>query len=336
MNNLKYLPSDKKFGIVKGYAFNEIIREKYPYLHIVNVDNIQEGLKKVSDGKLFGFIDTLSSTGYAIQKDFVEKLKITGIFKERWELGIGVRNDKPMLFEILEKCVKNLSPQEKQRIFSKYIAISYGKKIDYRLIMQILFGAFVILMFFVYHNRKLSFLNKELKKLKDELENQETHDPLTNLYNRRYFNNIAKDVMQIALREHKKLSVLMIDIDFFKKINDTYGHSVGDEVIKKLAFLLIENTRKNDITARFGGEEFVVLLPNTDIDGAVNIAEKIRQASEQEIIKVNENAHFSFTVSVGVSEILDEDEDIEVVLKRADKALYKAKESGRNRVVRYE
>jgi len=173
----------------------------------------------------------------------------------------------------------------------------------------------------------------ELEEAKKQLKEQANRDYLTGLYNRRYFNEIAQDLIRISKREQKPFSVIMLDIDKFKTINDTYGHSVGDDVIKTLSNTIIETVRESDIVSRFGGEEFALLLPFTDKNGALNIAERIRKNVENKKIITHEGNIVQFTVSLGVDAILTTDKNIEQALTRADSALYMAKESGRNRVV---
>ncbi|WP_455755835.1 transporter substrate-binding domain-containing diguanylate cyclase [Sulfurimonas sp.] len=333
-DDFKYLKNEK-VGIVKGYAFNEIIRREYPNIKVVNVDNLKDGLQKVANGELFGFIDTMASIGYIFQKKFVGELKIAGKFEEKWELGIGVRNDDLELLSIFERVIKNLSPELKQTIFSKYIAIKYEKMTDYEFLTEILIVVFIFMAIGVYHNRKLSLVNKQLENLQEKLQEQANRDPMTNLYNRRYFHDVANDITHIAKRKETDTGIIMIDIDNFKSINDKYGHSIGDSVIKQLGLLLIEHTRESDIVARFGGEEFVVLLPNTDIDGSMHIASILREVVQKESIYIDENNFLKYTVSLGVDNMLHEDKDIEKTLNRADEALYAAKNSGKNKVVRY-
>ncbi|WP_024955509.1 GGDEF domain-containing protein [Sulfurospirillum arcachonense] len=167
--------------------------------------------------------------------------------------------------------------------------------------------------------------------MQEELKKQANHDYLTNLYNRRYFNEIAQNLIKIENRENKPLSIIMIDIDNFKYINDTYGHTIGDDVIKLLAFLLKKHTRDSDITARYGGEEFVILLPSTNQNGAIKIAEHIRTTVENQNISINTDKYINFTISLGVSSLNHKNELISEILNRADKALYSAKENGKNK-----
>jgi diguanylate cyclase (GGDEF)-like protein len=158
-------------------------------------------------------------------------------------------------------------------------------------------------------------------------------DPMTHLYNRRYIRKVSKFILDLAKRNEIDSSVLMLDIDNFKSINDTFGHDVGDEVIISLAAILQEESRNSDVLSRWGGEEFVILLPATNIDGALIIAEKIRKAIEEFVIKTGDVQELKFTVSIGISQVNKEkDISIENSINRADKALYKAKDSGKNRV----
>ncbi|MBF0264913.1 MAG: GGDEF domain-containing protein [Gammaproteobacteria bacterium] len=180
---------------------------------------------------------------------------------------------------------------------------------------------------------------RELEESKAELKLLASTDPMTGLYNRRYFKDVSEHIFNISKRENKSLSVLMLDIDKFKRINDTFGHQKGDEVIMLLASILQKHARKSDIISRFGGEEFLILLPETAIDGANTIAEKIRTNIRTLDIEVEvekdkiEVISITFTVSAGVSTInFNQDLNIEAAINRADKALYQAKESGRNRV----
>ena len=161
-------------------------------------------------------------------------------------------------------------------------------------------------------------------------------DSMTGLYNRRYFNEVSNTLLSLAKRESKKLSALMVDIDKFKLINDTNGHIFGDDVIKDIAHILLNITRESDVVVRFGGEEFIILLPNTNIEGASLIAKKIRAAIEDKKLILEDETVVDFTVSIGVAECdYEKDDDIDSLVHRVDVAMYDAKRSGRNKVVVY-
>ena len=182
----------------------------------------------------------------------------------------------------------------------------------------------------------LARVNRELQlqDLQKKLKELASTDPMTRLYNRRFFTTMASHSLDLAKRNKKTLSLVMIDIDKFKNVNDTYGHQVGDDVIIHLANVFLENKRDSDIVCRYGGEEFVILFPNTSIEGAKKVAEKIREKVEASTINLAANKSLKYTISLGVAQVEVESEiNIEQALKRADDALYEAKESGRNRVV---
>jgi len=154
-------------------------------------------------------------------------------------------------------------------------------------------------------------------------------DELTGLYNRRFFNEHFTQSLSAARRYSFPLSLIMADIDKFKTVNDTYGHAAGDKVLKAFADILRTVGRTEDICARWGGEEFIILLGHTSCAGAIIVAERVRSVMEAECQRITSIA---VTVSLGVAE-LNGDEDAEALLKRADSALYRAKDEGRNRVV---
>lgn len=177
--------------------------------------------------------------------------------------------------------------------------------------------------------QKVQERTQELEIANNELIKLARYDALTGLHNRRAFNNYIEYLFEQMSRTHQVYAVLLMDIDFFKKVNDTYGHEVGDHVLQCVAELLPSAIRTTDFVARFGGEEFVVLLPATALDQAVLVAEKIRQTIAQETIIENH----PITASIGVSIATQQDAEVNDTIRRADKCLYIAKEQGRNRVV---
>lgn len=159
-------------------------------------------------------------------------------------------------------------------------------------------------------------------------------DPLTNLHNRRYFDMHFTSVYEKAVRTDKPVTAMMCDIDKFKDINDTHGHDVGDAVIREVANRIYKNVRTVDIACRFGGEEFVVIMPDTDTAYASLVAERIRREIEEHPVITRKGAkQIHTTISIGLSSINTEGDSAEDLLKRADRALYAAKSAGRNMVM---
>ena len=174
-------------------------------------------------------------------------------------------------------------------------------------------------------------LDQAIKHSKD-LETKLNQDPLTKIYNRRAYHKRIQSEMDRLLRYQTIFSILVLDIDFFKKVNDTYGHAIGDKCLQEIARRTGPVLRKNDMLARYGGEEFVIVMPETDATGAATVAEKIRQTIEK-IEFIYKEKTIKMTVSIGVSQATPEDKMHEKVFERADAALYRAKNEGRNRVV---
>jgi diguanylate cyclase (GGDEF)-like protein len=173
--------------------------------------------------------------------------------------------------------------------------------------------------------------NIELLEYIKDLKYIATRDYLTGLYNRRHFFEIGDRLFNRALRSQKNLAVAITDIDFFKRVNDTYGHDAGDIVLKKISEIFLNSFRANDLIARFGGEEFCFLLPDVDVHEAQAIFENLRRKIEQQPIVLNVDTTLNITTSIGVCTIVEK--NLEFALSKADNLLYEAKKSGRNRVI---
>ena len=187
---------------------------------------------------------------------------------------------------------------------------------------------------FIYDNTSLSETNAKLNDLNHELQELSHRDYLTGLYNRRFFAEESARTILLSLRNNSQFSIISMDIDKFKKINDKYGHVAGDNVIITVADKLQELIRKSDIAARFGGEEFILLLNEISSENAVKVAENMRQIIEDLEVVYEENK-IKFTLSFGVAQFdtFKDNNEIQNTIARADKALYEAKNSGRNKVI---
>ncbi len=218
----------------------------------------------------------------------------------------------PRLFERVGKTVERtvVAPEDS---WATYLEIKeYLLKVD-----EILKGYLIIA-------RDVS----EKKKAEEALKEQALYDSLTGAYNKRVFYEYLAMLMEGARRYNEPLSVAVFDIDDFKKINDTYGHLFGDRVLFEFAKIVRNNIRRSDVFGRIGGEEFAVVFPKTNVDGAHVVAERIRREIEPHLF-----VHATkVTVSIGLAQ-MKKDDTPETLIARADSALYKAKRSGKNRVV---
>ena len=187
--------------------------------------------------------------------------------------------------------------------------------------------------------QKLEESTKEIEALRKNLEqvtNASQRDFLTGVYNRRTFEQLFDEQLLVSREQKAELSLLMLDIDHFKRFNDKFGHLLGDEVLKTVAHALTNTLKGRDIVARFGGEEFIIMLPETPIEGAVRVAEMIRSTiASKELKQRNTGENYgTITVSIGVSRLRLDSDTLPTLIKRADDALYRAKRDGRNRVNR--
>jgi polar amino acid transport system substrate-binding protein len=302
----KYISQINSFAVGKSFTAYKMMKKYYPDKKYLLVKDSFEAIDKVLDDKVECAVDILPVMAWILNKKHYKDLRITKLTPFKFELQVLLRKDLFYLKPIIDHAIDSISKEEKREIVNRYIGqINIIHRNDNKTII----GIFILVLIFVSVISLFKILKYKNKAYKDKL---------TNINNR-----MALDK---ELNKIKKGSIIYFDIDFFKKINDKYGHDMGDYVLKEISKLVAENIRSNDIFGRWGGEEFLIILPNTPFESALKVAEKIR--------KVVENYNFkgiNVTISLGVSEII-ENEQIEYAIKRADEALYEAKKSGRNQV----
>ncbi len=186
-------------------------------------------------------------------------------------------------------------------------------------------------------NHKLTLQAEELQRINSELETLAITDPLTGLYNRRYFERVTRSDLALSARHGDINSILIIDVDHFKRVNDTYGHKIGDHVLIEISRLIAKSLRRSDLVCRMGGEEFIVLCRRTECDESIRIGEKIRHAIASRSFQVAEGTWAPVTVSIGVVTfpIGKDEKAIEDYIAQADLALYRSKSMGRNCVTHF-
>ncbi len=437
----------RKVGIVKNYAFKEVLKRRNPNVEIIDVEDAKDGLEKVRSGELFGYVDVMSAIGYTMQKNSIYDLKIAGKLEFNVDLSIASRNDEPLLNSIMQKGLNSLSENEIRTIYGKWVSIKVSQDIDYTLFWQLSALFIVILLLVLYRNRSVSLINRKLKRAHLELQEQQkmvdryviilttdtegviidaNHayckalgydkteligndhslirhpdmpedvfeqmwltikknrpwqgevknlrkdkkdiwfsmniepiikygvklgyraiceditdkkrieelsitDKLTGLYNRLRLDEILNMKEKEFKRYKIVFSVIILDIDNFKSVNDIYGHNVGDYVLQTLSNILKNNIRETDFLGRWGGEEFVIVCENTNLEGAYTLAESLRKKVEDTEFETVGHK----TISLGVAEF-KEDDTISGIFKRVDDALYAAKRSGKNKAIKSE
>ncbi len=240
-------------------------------------------------------------------------------FMEYHREEVELRSDPVRMFEVISTPIFNSSGDLEGRVILAY-DITERKKLENQLTAA---------------NRELQTQLEENERLRAQLQEQAIRDPLTGVFNRRYFTEALESEIARAARENTSFSLIILDVDHFKKVNDTHGHKCGDLVLKSLASFLMENTRRSDIVCRFGGEEFVILMPDAAVDDARERAELFRKKFEA-LLHTYEDEQIRATFSVGVASFPIHAGSGESLLVAADEALYRSKAEGRNRVSVFE
>jgi polar amino acid transport system substrate-binding protein len=268
-------------------------------------------------------------------------IRITGKIEGQRLLRTGVRNDDPILLSVMQKAVASLDQDDHQDIRRRWSPSSVQTKEDYTLALWILGVSVLLLSFMVYRQITLRRYNVRIQEAFEEkekanlallektalLEKISITDPLTQVYNRLKINTILQHELQRVRRYGGNFSILLLDLDHFKDVNDTYGHPVGDQVLKTVVKVIQDGLRSTDSLGRWGGEEFMVICPETKLRNAVLVAENIRRQIASTLFDVVGQQN----ISVGVT-MHQPGDTLEAMVMRADEALYQAKDAGRDQV----
>jgi polar amino acid transport system substrate-binding protein len=321
INSIKEL-GNKRIALVKNFALVEMLKQQSANINILEVKNIKEGLEKVEQDEAYAFIGSMPTIVYTKQKYNIPNIKISGKIESDLLAKIAIRNDEKILQSILNKAINSLKEEDTERIVNKWITIIKDKEFNTKLFIQIVISLIIIfviivIILIVRSNRKLSAVNKKL-----EISSQT--DKLTSLYNRAKLDTILEQEIKYKKRYETSLSLIIADIDYFKNINDTYGHVIGDIILKEFAHIISKNIRETDYVGRWGGEEFILIFPQTKDSDAHIITENLRKIIEEN----NFYNNIKITASFGINECKDDNPT--KCVSKADKALYEAKNSNRN------
>ncbi len=324
INDLSDL-SGRAIAIPALYAFAELLREDYPDLDLVEVTDIDAGLAMVRSGEVFGYIGTLATIGYKLQTEYGGELRITGDSGKSWDMGVAVREDRPMLHGIMQKAVATITEEQRRDINNKWIAVRYDQRVDYTLLWQVsaVFALLILAGGLLY--LKQAGLKRKLESAYEQAERLAVTDKLTGIFNRHRLDQALEEETRKAERYEETFGVLILDIDHFKPINDRFGHRAGDTVLREFVDVLRHNCRQTDILGRWGGEEFLIIAPHAEKATLLTLAEKLRTAIEATTFRDVERV----TTSIGAS-VYQHGDNPDTLIKRADDALYEAKRQGRN------
>lgn len=310
--------SGKRIGVLAKSAFHDVLVNRYKSSAIEPVNSYLVGLRLLKAGKIDALAGADANLSHLIKENLITDITITDLLHDNWDIGIAVSKETPYLLNILNKSIDAISPEQHKAIENNWIQIEYKHTVDYRVLWWILAVVLIIGLFVIYRMIRISTYNRVLKSIADK-------DALTGILSRRKLRSELESFINLSERHSWPLSLLFFDIDDFKKINDQHGHAAGDKVLIELTQLVAKSTRKSDGFGRWGGEEFLFIMLETDVDAAVNIAEKIRMKIEAFPFSLGQQ----ITCSFGVAQF-ESGENLEAFVSRADTGLYEAKNSGKN------
>ena len=339
---------NQKFGIVKGYAYETILKVKYPNLQLVPVQNIEEGLELVKKGQIFGFIDNLATVGYHIQNDYIGQLKISGKFNEIWDLGIGTRNDEPILNTIFEKVTNDISSNHLQQITNKWIPIEYQKEFDYKLLYELLAVILVLTSIGIifYRDYLLKRLNAQLnEKIKIEIEKNEEKNRI--LIQQSRMASMGEMLENIAHQWRQPLSTISVAASGmeikkeFSSLSDKEFFEAIDHIKKSTQYLsntiddfrsfFSKNKKTSQINISDTIEKSLELMGNSFLHHKINLVKNLKSIEttslENELIQVlmnilvNAKDALRHTVSAEKYIFIDvEEKDNQIVIQVKDNA----------------
>ncbi|WP_435793911.1 diguanylate cyclase [Neptuniibacter pectenicola] len=305
-------------GVIDKSAFHEILATRYPKMKIISVDHVVEGLRMLQAGQIDGFVGAAASIAHIAKEFQISDIAISDELRDSWDFSIAVKNDIPYLQNIINKSIASITPDEQESIVNRWVVVEYKHTVDYTIIWIVLGVGAVLALAGLYRYLQILSYSKVLKTIAEK-------DALTGIYSRHKLRSELESFTELAARHNWSLSVIFFDIDNFKQINDSLGHDVGDKVLVRLSKLIAGMSRKTDRFGRWGGEEFLFLMLETDLDKGHRIAEKFRV----EICKYKFGLPVDVTCSFGVAQY-KRDESIEHWISRADQAMYQAKHEGKN------
>jgi len=329
-------------AVVKDYAAEELLKQHYPNITILEVNTPLEGLTAVSQGKALGYVDNIAVVAYHIRSGGLTNIQISGETPFRADVSMGIRKDWPELYSILQKILVTMDPKTQEKFKNSWLNVDYKTEIQWQRVTIIVVPVILFALLILLYNRKLKHLNlqmnntnialvstqHDLEKTNRKLKTLSATDYLTNTYNRKYLDQILNKEISRSIRYQTPLSLFMMDLDNFKQVNDLYGHLIGDEVLIKTAESITKQIREADTFGRWGGEEFMLICPNTNQNQAYHLAAKLLTTVKS--IKFEQG--FTQTISIGVA-TLNKEETTYHFVERADNYLYKAKQLGKDQVI---
>ncbi len=325
------LLENKTLLVLKDKTIYNKLKRTYPNLLFVYSNDYDNALKQVNKKKAFAVIGNLSILSHKLVDNNLDKLKISGTIPFESNLRFELDKRDERLRDILNKAIKRIEQNEIKRIKNKYKLVLYKEVKDYTWIYKYLLPLVILILISLFTNNRMRKEIKRRKVTENRLIDNANKDSLTKVSNRRKIEKVmSKLVKEAKENQGFEFSIIFLDIDDFKYINDTFGHSIGDDILVKFANIISLSIRKSDYIARWGGEEFIIILPNTNSENAYKLALNLKDLINNKDFGISKE----ITSSFGISQYCKGDTKTEII-KRADEAMYYIKRNGKNNIKCY-
>ena len=331
-NNKNLIPNlsilkGEKLALLKGSDIYQKLKLNYPNLDLVFVQTKEEGFELLRTEEVFGFIDNILSLSHTIIKDDLRNIKISATLPYNLEIRLATNKENSVFIDIINKVIPLIKNEEKEEIIRKYQLILFKNVSDYtwvyKYVVPLLFTILIVLLV----NNKMRKEIRKRRKAEKALQDFASRDSLTSIFNRGKIDFLIKEEILKTKNQEDTFTIIFFDIDDFKLINDDFGHIKGDEVLIEISKIISKNIRNTDVLGRWGGEEFIILLPKTTSNKAFILADSLRQLVSQYDFGIKRK----ITISLGITQYSKKDTRVDLI-HRADKAMYLVKETGKNAV----
>ncbi len=312
LSNLKHV----QIGVLKNLNIISTLQKEYSNIEFIPIESTETGINKLEKNEIFALIDDLYTISHKMNKDY-SSLKINSVLDYELNLYLQVLQKDSEFIKILNNTINRFTQEEIDTILNNYQFIFYSKQPDYYLIFKIVLPLIFLLILFIYFNIKMREEIRKRKEVESQLSELANKDSLTRIFNRRKIEETLEIELDRVERYKNNLSIIFFDIDDFKYVNDTYGHNIGDEVLIKISDLISRNIRITDSIGRWGGDEFLIILPQTTISQCENIILDF----EQQINMLEFRDGLKISCSFGTA-TYNEGDNLDSLLKRADESMY--------------
>jgi polar amino acid transport system substrate-binding protein len=306
-------------GVMSNLGILSSLEKDYPNINFIKIQSIDEGLYKLKINKIFGLIDNIYTISNKIVEHQLNELKINTTLNYKIDMFLQVNKEHKDFIDLINIAISTLTEKEKSIILNNYQFILYNKNIDTIYILKFIIPLTLLLALFIFLNYRLKSEIKRREESEIKLSNLANKDSLTNIYNRRKIEEICEEELNRSKRYKNNLSIIFFDINDFKVINDLFGHHIGDEVLTKIAETINKSIRSTDYFGRWGGDEFLIILPQTNLSQVKIIIDSLERNLFSIDFKLN--AKQNVTCSFGFAEYKDGD-NLDSLLKKADESMY--------------